>query len=74
MISSETWVVMLSILRTMGSLHNHKTQQISGRMPLSLNNEGWDYPTIGEELADAGLETIGVYVDIWFGGGGESET
>ena len=43
-------------------------------MPLSLNNEGWDYPTIGEELADAGLETIGVYVDIWFGGGGESET
>ena len=31
-------------------------------------------PPIGEELVDAGLETIDVYVDIWFGGGGESET
>ena len=44
MIISETWVVMLSILRTMGSLYNQTTQHISDRMPLRLNNEGWDYP------------------------------
>ena len=32
-------------------------------MPQWLKNRGWDYPTIGEALMDAGLETIGIYVN-----------
>ena len=48
--------------RVMGSLHNWAARQIFDRMPQRLRNGGWYYPPIGEALADAGLETFGVYV------------
>ena len=50
------------ILRAMFSLHNRLARQISVIMPQRMTNGGWYYPPIGEALADAGLETFGVYV------------
>ena len=61
---SETWVVMSHIFRAMWSLHNRGPRQISGRMPQRLENLGWDYPLIGEALEDAGLETIGIHINL----------
>ena len=43
-------------------LHNWAAHRIYDRMPQRLRNGGWYYPPIGEALADAGLETFGVYV------------
>ena len=31
-------------------------------MPQQLRNVGWEYPKIGEDMADAGLDIIDVYV------------
>ena len=56
------WVETYRILREMGSLHNRVALRISGRMPQWMWNGTWYYPSIGEALADAGLDTIGVYV------------
>ena len=59
---SDTWVLMPCILIVINSLHNRVALRISGRMPQWMWNGTWYYPSIGEALADAGLDTIGVYV------------
>ena len=62
MFGSETWVVMSCTLWEMGGLYNWSARHISGRMPQRLHSEVWDYPPIGEGLADVVLEKIGICV------------
>ena len=57
-LGSESWVVNPNIMRLLGGLHNWVAQCTYGRMPW-LQNSLWDYPPIGEALAEAGLEKIG---------------
>ena len=54
-------VVTPNILRLLGSLHNWVVQRISGMMPWFWNGS-WEYPLIGEALAEAGMEPIGCYI------------
>ena len=62
MLGSETLVTMLCILSKMGSLHNQAARQISGKIHQRMQKGVWSDPPIGEALADACMETIGVYI------------
>ena len=61
LLGSYLWVVTPNILRLMGNIHNWVVQRITGRMPQCRNGR-WYYPTIGERLPEAGLETVGEYI------------
>ena len=63
LLGSDMWLVTPKILREMGSVHNWEGIHFYGRTPHQKRNIGWDYHTIGEELADAGLYMIIVYVN-----------
>ena len=57
-LGSDSWVVTPNIMRFLGSLHNWVAQWTSGQMPW-FRNGLWEYPPIGEALAEAGMEPIG---------------
>ena len=58
---SESWVVTPRILQLLGSYHNRAEKRISVWMP-QFRNLRWEYPQVGEALAEAGLEPIGDYI------------
>ena len=58
---SESWVVTSRILQPLGSYHNRAAKRISVWMP-QFRNFCWEYPLVGEALAEAGLEPIGDYI------------
>ena len=49
------------ILQTLGSFHNLVARSNLGRMPRRQNGQRY-YPLIGEELAQAGMVSIGEYI------------
>ena len=61
LLGSESWVVTPKILQFLGSLQNRVAQRIYVRMPWYCNRH-WEYPPIGEVLAESGMELIGEYI------------
>ena len=57
----ESWVFTPHILLVLGSFHNRAARSISGQMPQFWNG-CWDYPPIGDVLAEAGMEPIVEYI------------
>ena len=59
---AETWVLTTRMDQSLSSFQHRVAQRLTGRQPRRQGDWSWEYPSLEEEMEEAGFEGIGKYI------------